>query len=91
MKSKLNKPNFWLIIAAIYLIFLFAVIWFYNPDFLKLQNALLIAPLYILLGISTALQSRSVEDYDYIWITRFSWIGATALVVVFKIIVEQVR
>ncbi len=45
-KNILITPTFWFCISVLYFIVLLGVVWFYNPDFLQLQNMLWFLPLY---------------------------------------------
>ena len=86
---KPNKPNFWIVIAALYLVVLCTIIVIYNPDFLQWKNCLLLLPLYAPLGYATHLIHKSDEDSNKeIWSTRSALICATIIVVIVKKIVS---
>ncbi len=86
---KFHKPNFWMNITLIYLVFLLSVILIYNPDFLKIENCLLFIPLYVPIFISSYIKHKKDEYADgYIWGTKWSLIVVTAIVAAFKIIVN---
>ncbi len=88
---KPDKPNFWIAIAAIYLVFLCSIVVIYNPDFRELKNSLLFIPLYAPLIVALNIIHKNDEDNNNaLWAIKSSLIGATAIVVVFKIIVNRV-
>ncbi len=89
---KRDKPNFWIALSAIYLIFLLGFIWINNPDFLDVKNCLLLIPLYVPLFISLYLTHKN-DEYadDSIWATKYSVIIVTAGIVLFKIIVNYLK
>ena len=89
---KLNKPQFLMLISAIYLFFLLFIIWIYNPDFKDMSNFFLLIPLYIPLFISSHLSHKN-DKYasGTIWATRFSLVGTSLIVVLLKLIVNYFR
>ncbi len=86
---KINKPNFFMVISIIYLVFLLTFIWIYNPDFSESVNCLLLIPLYVPIVISLHIKHKNDEYANgYIWGTKWSLIVVTAIVAAFKIIVN---
>ncbi len=89
---KPNKQIFWMIISIIYLVFLLIFICIHNPDFLKIENCLLLVPVYIPIFISLYVKHKNDEcASSHIWGTKWSLIIITAIVVVFKIIVNYFK
>ena len=88
---KPNKPNFWIAIAAIYLVVLCAIIVIYNTDFLGI-NCLLLIPLYVPIIVALCIIHKNDEDYsDTHFAIRWSLLLATAILVVVKVIVDKIR
>ena len=89
---KFNKPNIWIMISYIYLIFLLIIMLIYNPDFSEIKNCLLFIPLYIPIFISSYIKHKNDEYAEsFIWGTKWSLIVVTAVVAVFRIIVNCLK
>ena len=83
-----NKSNTWTTISYCYLIFLFVVIFIYDPDFLKIENCLLFVPLYVPIIVASHIKHKKDEFAEgFIWETRWSLIVVTAIVAIVKMIV----
>ena len=84
---KPNKPNFWIIIAAIYLVIYCSVILIYKPDFLDIESCLLLIPLYAMLVIALNIIHKDDEDNNKaLWSIKWALICVTAIVVIVKIV-----
>ena len=64
----------------------------YNPDFLKIENSILLIPLYIILIIISRIQHKNDETDEYNrWQITISCLGVTGLVAALQEIFNNVK
>lgn len=94
MKKKhiLSTPLFWFQLSGMYFAVLLGVIWFFNPNFLKITNCLVLIPLYIMLIVATKLKCKHIDNEKTIHLIATLLItGVTAVLILFSIIVGNVK
>ena len=91
-KSILTFSKFWFQLSGIYFAVLLGVIWFFNPNFLKITNCLVLFPLYIMFVIAAELKYKySDDEKNTRLINTLLLTGATAILILFGMIVQYIK